>query len=457
VAKTYHFPKGFVWGGATASYQIEGAAFVDGRGLSIWDTFSHTPGKTLNGDTGDVACDHYHRWREDIQLMKELGLGAYRFSIAWPRVLPRGRGRVNEVGLAFYDRLVDGLLEAGITPYITLYHWDLPQALQNEGGWVNRATVDAFSEYTKVVADRLGDRVKHWITLNEPWVSAWVGHSEGRHAPGLKDRTAALQAAHHLLLAHGRAVPLLRAASGPKAEVGITLNVGPQYPVSLNPEDQQAAIYADGHLNRWFLDPLFGKGYPTDMQELYAKAGARPPVTQPADFSEIDAHLDFIGVNYCFPHFVYAAGIDDRQMGWAALSPEQHVANGREITEMGWPVVPTGFTDILTRIQRDYSPKTLYITENGCAMADELVDGAVDDPRRVAYYRRHLIAVRRAIDEGTPVKGFFAWSLMDNFEWGWGYSKRFGIVYVNYATQQRIPKASAHFYKQVIAANAVSE
>src|SRR5215212_5310943 len=330
-------PPDFLWGAATASYQIEGAAHEDGRGESIWDRFSRTPGKVRDGDTGDVACDHYHRWPEDVALMRELGLGAYRFSIAWPRVLPDGTGDVNTAGLDWYERLVDALLAAGIQPWTTLYHWDLPQSLQDRGGWANPQTVDAFVRYAAVVARRLGDRVAGWITHNEPWVAAFVGHYQGRHAPGLTDLGTALQVAHHLLLSHGRAVPVLCSASS-GVPVGITLNLNTVRSASSDPDDQAAARRDDGYLNRWFLDPLFGRGYPADMVELY---GGLMPDVRPDELAEIAAPLDFLGINNYFPSYVRAPErAPGRELGFEQLGPAELAARGFEITEMGWPVAP---------------------------------------------------------------------------------------------------------------------
>lgn len=440
------FPDDFVWGAATAAYQIEGAVHEDGRGTSIWDTFSHTPGKIHNGDTGDVACDHYHRWSDDVQLMQNLGLQAYRFSIAWPRVLPQGRGQSNERGLDFYDALVDRLLEANITPFVTLYHWDLPQALQDRGGWANRDTVDAFVEYADLVAGRLGDRVQYWITHNEPWVASILGNYWGLHAPGERDLRTALQVAHHLLLSHGRAVPVLRSARA-GAQVGITLNLSPVYPETSSPDDQAAAARADAFHNRWFLDPLYGRGYP---QDLAAIAADTMPEMQGNDLDQIATPTDFLGINYYFPQTVHAVSTGENPLGRANRTPEQERAAGREITEMGWPVVPDGLFDLLTRVHHDYAPRAIYITENGAAIDDQVQNGQVDDPRRIAYLHDHFLAARRAMGEGVPLRGYFVWSLLDNFEWAHGYAKRFGIVYVDYETQDRILKTSATWYKGVI-------
>jgi beta-glucosidase len=447
------FPDGFLWGTATAAYQIEGAVNEDGRGPSIWDTFSHTPGKTFEGHTGDVACDHYHRWPEDVRLMQQLGTPAYRFSIAWPRIFPQGTGQVNERGLDFYDRLVDALLQAGITPFVTLYHWDLPQALQDRGGWASRETVEAFAAYADVVARRLGDRVKHWITHNEPWVVAFAGHFLGVHAPGIQDSATALQVSHHLLLSHGRAVPAIRAAS-PDAQVGITLNLSPVHPAADSEEDRLAAQRYDGFLNRWFLDPIFGRGYPQDMLEVY---GELAPTVEPGDLEAIAASLDFLGVNYYTPAFVRHDSSDANLLKLAPLSPEELQARGYEVTEMGWAVVPNGLYELLIRLQRDYAPSTIYITENGAAFEDRLEDGRVHDPKRIAFLRDHFGAAHRAVQDGVPLRGYFVWSLMDNFEWAHGYSKRFGVIYIDYDTLERIPKESYAWYAEVIRANGLVE
>jgi beta-glucosidase len=445
------FPDSFMWGVATAAYQIEGAVNEDGRGPSIWDTFSHSPGKTHHGETGDVACDHYHRWREDIRLMQDLGLQTYRFSVAWPRVLPHGTGEVNGRGLDFYDRLVDALLAANIIPFVTLYHWDLPQALQDRGGWANREMVDAFVTYADAVGRRLGDRVTHWITHNEPFVVAFVGHYQGRHAPGIQDLKTALQVAHHLLVSHGLTVPVLRSTSA-DAQVGITVDLGPIHPATSTPEDQAAARRYDGYWNRWFLDPLFGRGYPADMVEWY---GDLMPSIATDDLQVSAVPIDFLGINYYRPAWAHTVPREVDRLGYRALSAAELAALGHEVTEMGWPVVPEGLIELLTWIHRDYAPKGIYITENGAAYDDRVVNGAVHDPRRVAYLHGHFNAARQAIAEGVPLRGYFVWSLMDNFEWALGYSKRFGIVYVDYATQTRIPKTSADWYKHVIEANAV--
>ncbi len=444
--KTYDFPEGFVWGAATSSYQIEGAWNVDGKGESIWDRFSHMPGKVQGGATGDVACDHYHRWREDIALMNAIGLRAYRFSLSWPRILPAGRGEVNQAGIDFYSQLVDALLEAGIEPYVTTYHWDLPQALQDEGGWPARMITDAYLEYADIASRALGDRVKNWITFNEPWVSAFVGYQEGRHAPGLKDLSAAIAASHHLLLSHGLAVPVIRENSA-DADVGITLNLSPQIPASPSIADRNEAVWVDGYINRWFLDPLVGRGYPQDIVYGF---GSMMEFMQPGDLEVISVPIDFLGVNY------YTRGIIRSRKICEAENASRTVFANKEHTEMGWEVYPEGLYTTLGRLHFDYAIPKVYITENGASLVDDVgPDGKVDDPARLRYISRHLQQVHRAIEIGVPVEGYFAWSLLDNFEWAHGYSKRFGLVYVDYETQQRIPKSSAKWYGQVIRQNAV--
>ncbi|MCS7254759.1 MAG: GH1 family beta-glucosidase [Armatimonadota bacterium] len=441
------FPDGFIWGVATSSYQIEGGWNEDGKGLSIWDTFSHTKGKILDNTTGDVSCDHYHRWREDVELMKELGIMAYRFSIAWARILPDGKGKVNAKGLDFYSRLVDALLENGITPFITLYHWDLPQALQDEGGWANRDVAFYFGEYASVVAKRLGDRVKHWITHNEPWVVAWIGYGFGNHAPGIQNHKVALQVAHHLLLSHGLAVEVLRDLCGYNAEVGITLNLSPVHSASDREEDIAAAKRHDGFLNRWFLEPLFVGGYPSDMVEFY---GELMPKTQPADMAIIGKRVDFLGVNY-YSRSVIAHNEDSKPVKAMGVKVE-----GAEYTEMGWEVYPDGLYEMLVRLDGEYRVPKIYITENGAAYADEVLpDERVHDERRVNYLRQHILAAHRAITEGVNLAGYFVWSLMDNFEWAYGYTKRFGIIFVDFETQRRIIKESGHWYSQVIRNNGI--
>jgi len=435
------FPLDFLWGAATASYQIEGAAHEDGRGESVWDRFCATPGKVRNGDSGEQACDFYHRYRDDVALMKELGLDAFRFSIAWPRIVPSGRGAINQAGLDFYDRLVDELLAQDIEPFATLFHWDTPQPLEDAGGWPSRATAEAFAEYTEAVVRRLGDRVNHWITHNEPWVHAWIGHSWGVHAPGRTSEADAVAAAHHLLLSHGWAVDIIRAAA-PGAQVGITLNLAHSYPASESPEDEAAAWQVDGEANRWFLDPLFRGAYPPDLLERNELV---VPVLQDGDLATISAPTDFLGVNNYF-RFVVSSGADGPRM--ERVEESQH-------TDMGWEVYPDGLHQLLVRVARDYSPPAIYVTENGAAFGDVRVhDGHVHDPERTAYLDTHIDAVRRAVADGAPVKGYFVWSLLDNFEWAYGYSKRFGIIYIDYPTLERVPKDSYYWYRDFISARA---
>ncbi len=433
-------PHDFLWGVATAAYQIEGAVAEDGRSPSIWDTFSHTPGKVDNGDTGDIACDHYHRVPEDIALMKRLGAGAYRFSLAWPRVVPGGDGPVNEAGIGFYDRLVDSLLEAGITPFATLYHWDLPQTLQDRGGWPARETAEHFAAYASVVAERLGDRVKDWATLNEPLCSAWIGHLEGRMAPGLTDLKAAVRASYHLHLGHGLAVQAIRAASS-DARIGIVNNLSPVEAATDREADRAAAVRADGHTNRWWLDPIHGRGYPQDMVDLY---GVELP-ERPGDLETIAAPLDWLGLNYYFRQVVA-----DDPAGPAPYAKQVYLPGVRH-TGMDWEVHADGLEDLLLRLTREYGARRVYVTENGSAYPDVLRDdGTVDDPERTRYLEEHLEACARAVAKGVPLAGYFAWSLLDNFEWAYGYDKRFGLVHVDYASQRRTIKSSGYRYAEII-------
>jgi beta-glucosidase len=431
-------PAGFVWGASTAAYQIEGAAREDGRGESVWDRFCATPGKVRGGDTGDVACDFYHRYRDDVRIMRELGLDAFRFSISWPRVLPAGRGTVNAAGLDFYDRLVDELLERGIEPFPTLFHWDTPQALEDEGGWRVRSTAEAFVEYAEAVVGRLGDRVRRWTTHNEPWVYAWIGNSWGEHAPGRTSEADAVAVAHHLLLSHGWAVQAIRRVA-PDAQLGIVLNLHHAYAHSSSPEDEAAAWQVDGEGNRWFLDPIFRGSYPADLLERNAIVA---PLVRDGDLDAIAAPLDFLGVNNYF-RFLVSAGADGPQF---VRNPEA------QYTEMGWEVYPDGLYHLLTRVVADYAPPAIYVTENGAAFGDVRVhDGAVHDPERVAYLRTYIDAVARAVADGAPVKGYFVWSMFDNFEWAHGYSKRFGLVYIDYPTLERVPKDSFYWYRDLLA------
>jgi beta-glucosidase len=437
------FPDGFVWGAATAAYQIEGGHDADGKGPSIWDTFSHTPGKISGNENGDVACDHYHRWRDDVALMGELGLGAYRFSTSWPRVLPGGTGAPNLKGLDFYSRLVDALLARGIRPFITLYHWDLPQALEDRGGWVARETAAAFGEYAALMGRTLGDRVKDWITLNEPFASTLIGYIWGMHPPGKRDPKLCYQASHHLNLAHGAAVQALR-ATVPGSRVGVTHVSMPIDPESDTEADRRAAVLHDGYMNRWYWEPTITGAYPADV---LAHMGPIAPTIGPGDLTAIHQPIDFFGHN-SYTRVVVRA---DR----AALTGATPVPPKGPVTEMGWEVHPEHLFVALTRITRDYGAPDIYITENGAAFADELVGDRVDDPRRVDYLRTHLDAAHRAIAAGVKLRGYFYWSLMDNFEWSFGYSKRFGLIYVDYPTQRRIVKASGRFFADVARANAL--
>jgi beta-glucosidase len=433
------FPPTFIWGAATAAYQIEGAVHEGGRGESIWDRFSRIPGNVHNGDDGAVACDSYHRYPEDVRLMRELGLDAFRFSIAWPRILPEGRGTPNTAGLDFYDRLVDELLANGIQPFATLYHWDLPQALEDRGGWTSRDTVEAFTEYVEVVAKRLGDRVPAWITHNEPWVASWLGYGWGTHAPGRKSEADALAAAHHLLLSHGFAVDVLRRES-PGAQVGISVDLYPVEPASSSVADAYASRHWDGFRNRWFLDPLHRGSYPADLVEHFE---ASLPEIADGDMRVIAAPTDFLGVNYYSRAVIGAAPNGE---------PRPHHDAESQYTDMGWEVYPDGLFELLLRLRDHYSPPRIYITENGAAYPDVRGHkGDVVDPERVAYIEAHVSAIHRAIAEGVPVEGYFVWSLLDNFEWARGYSRRFGLVYVDYPTLERLPKSSFYWYRDFIA------
>ncbi len=435
------FSDNFKWGVATSAYQIEGAVDEDGRGESIWDRFGNTPGKIKDGSNGAVACDHYHRWEQDLDLVASLGLNAYRFSIAWPRIIPDRRGAVNQRGLDFYDRLVDGLLQRNLEPCATLYHWDLPQSLQDDGGWANRSTVEAFIEYTDAVTRRLGDRVKLWITVNEPWVVACIGNLWGEHAPGLRDPNVSAQVGHHLLLAHGMAMPVVRANS-PGAEAGITLNFTPAYPASDNLADRIAAEQVDLFTNRWFLDPVFGRDYPEGLWQSFS---ANPPQVAAGDMAAIAVATDFLGVNF------YSRSVVRHLEGG---QPQLVEVSGATYTEMDWEVYPPALTNLLLRLHRDYGAQKMYITENGAAFTDQPDNaGYVNDEARRAYIESHLDACAEAIAQGAPLAGYYLWSLLDNFEWGEGYSKRFGITYVDYASQKRTLKRSGEWYREFVRAN----
>jgi beta-glucosidase len=457
---TSPFPPGFVWGAATSAYQIEGAADADGRGPSIWDTFARVPGRVLDGDTGAVAADHYHRWREDVALMARLGLSAYRFSIAWPRIQPGGRGPVNLTGVEFYSRLVDELREHGITPVATLYHWDLPQPLQDGGGWGHRDTARRFADYAALMADALGDRVDVWTTLNEPWCSAFLGHASGEHAPGDTDPALAFRTAHHLLLAHGLGVQALRGSLPAAAQVSITLNFAQVRGVDASEGTADAVRRVDGLANRLFAEPVLRGRYPADVQA--DTAGLTDwSFVRADDLAVIATPIDLLGVNYYAPTHVAgrepaaspaAARSAAAATPWPACETVDFRDPGLPTTAMGWPIDGTGLHDLLVRLHRDYPETPLAVTENGAAF-DDRVDavGRVDDGDRVAYLREHLAGCRRAIADGVDLRGYFVWSLLDNFEWAYGYSRRFGIVHVDYATGARIPKRSAHWYRGVIA------
>jgi beta-glucosidase len=454
-AQALAFPPAFLWGAATASYQVEGAAAEDGRTPSMWDVFSHTPGKVANGETGDVAADHYHRYREDVALMADLGLAAYRFSVSWSRVIPHGAGPVNAKGIDFYSRLVDELLGAGVSPTLTLYHWDLPAELEEAGGWTNRDTAYRFAEYAAVVAGALGDRVQTWTTLNEPWCSAFLGYGSGEHAPGHTDPVEALTAAHHLLLAHGLAVPELRSILPAAAQVSITLNPGMIRPASDQPADIAAAAKIDGLHTRMWTDPLFKATYPADVQ-AFTSSITDWSFVQDGDLQIIAAPIDVLGVNFYNPATVEHTDGDDGGLAiWPGCDDVRGVAVPGEHTAMGWPVDATGLHELIVRLHQDYDVPML-ITENGAAYDDSVSpDGSVHDADRVSYLRRHLGEANRAISDGADLRGYYVWSLLDNFEWAWGYDKRFGVIRVDFATQQRTIKDSGHFYREVVRANAV--
>jgi beta-glucosidase len=428
------FPPDFVWGVATSSFQIEGAAREGGKGPSIWDEFCRVPGAVADASNGDLACDHYHRMEEDLDLIASLGVDAYRFSVSWPRVQPMGEGEWNETGLAFYERLVDGLLARGVQPHLTLNHWDLPAHLQQQGGWAVRTTVHHFVRYAQKIAERLGGRVKSITTHNEPWVVAFLGHETGIFAPGIKDRRVAMQVSHHLLLSHGLALQALR-DQGCTAQLGIVLNLSPIGPAMPTAEDMAAARLEDGRLVRWYMDPLFKGEYPADV---LAHLGSDAPYTEPGDMAAIAVPMDFLGINYYTRGVVSAAG------------PFDVTTTGNALTDMGWEIYPNGLTELLTRLNRDWKVPALFIKENGAAFKDALAAGQVMDADRTDYIARHIAAVGEALRQGVPMAGYMVWSLMDNFEWASGYAKRFGIVHVDYATLKRTPKASFHWYREFL-------
>lgn len=443
---SHAFPADFLWGVATSAQQIEGAAQEEGRGQSIWDHFADQPGKIADGTNPSVACDHFHLWRDDLERMRWLGVNAYRFSVAWPRILPEGRGRVNMPGLDFYDRMVDAMLAADMAPYLTLYHWDLPQVLQERGGWTARDTVSAFAELADAVSRRVGDRVKHWVTHNEPWCISHLGHEQGAHAPGMRDPMAAMRAAHHIMLSHGRAVEVLR-ANVPGAQVGIVNITSPAQPFSDSDADRDAARQFDGSFNRWFLDPIFRGQYPADAVADRVRRGHLPSAgmdfVQPGDMAVTSTPIDFLGVNY-YSRIVVQAGEDGAPKAVRMAPPEA-------LTDMGWEVYPQGLTESLVRIHRDYAPRAIHITENGAAFPDAPGDAAsFADARRVEFLREHFAAAADGVTAGVPLAGYFVWSLLDNFEWGEGLSKRFGLFHVDFATQRRTPRDSAHWYREFL-------
>ncbi|MEJ2722006.1 MAG: GH1 family beta-glucosidase [bacterium] len=450
---THPFPAQFLWGVATSAQQIEGGIHDGGRGESIWDRFAATPGRIADGSDAAVACDHFHLWRDDVERLRWLGISAYRFSISWPRIFPEGRGVINEAGMSFYDALVDKLVEAGIQPFVTLYHWDLPQVLQDGGGWGSRDTAEAFVDYAAAVTKRLGDRVRYWTTHNEPWCIAVLGHEEGAHAPGHRDPKQALRAAHHVLLSHGWATGAIR-DSAPDAEVGIVLNLVPTFPASSNDRDRDASRRLDGFFNRWYLDPLFRGRYPEDavadrIRQGHLAAGDLPFV-QANDLRAIGTPLDFLGVNY-YSRVVARAGEDGDPVA-VPMAPEQ------ELTDMGWEVFPEGLYEILVRLEREYAPSKIYITENGAAYNDRAdAAGRVPDVRRINYLRGHIAAAHRAIADGVPLHGYFVWTLLDNFEWAHGYTKRFGLYGVDFETKKRFPRDSAFWYRKVMSANGIDD
>ena len=438
------FPAHFLWGAATASHQIEGAVREDGRGSSIWDDFAATPGKTYKGQTGEVATDHYHRVEEDTDLMVQLGLSAYRFSIAWPRILPTGRGAVNSAGLDFYDRLVDTLLAKDIQPFATLYHWDLPSSLEQAGGWVNRDTAFAFADYAEIVARRLGDRVAGWITLNEPWCSAYLGYGIGVHAPGRCDRQAAIDAAHHLLLGHGLAVPRLRTHVSTDIPVGITLLLNHVYAADERPETVRDVALSNAFSNGWFLDPIYRGTYP---ERFFEHMALNPPPIHEGDMEVISAPLDFLGVNNYSRIIVRGAQTQPLADRCESVSPVPNAC----YTDMAWEINAPGLRDLLLYVADNYPVGKLYVTENGAAFPDTW-DGndTISDPRRADYLRSYITACAEAVEQGAPLCGYFVWSLMDNFEWSEGYAKRFGIVYIDYATQRRVIKESGYWYAALL-------
>ncbi|MBT3607533.1 MAG: beta-glucosidase [Candidatus Marinimicrobia bacterium] len=450
------YPRDFKWGTATSSYQIEGAPTAGGKGPSVWDTFSHIEGKIKNGDTGDRACDHYHLWRDDIGLLKNLGVNAYRFSISWPRIFPTGKeNEPNQIGLDFYSRLVDALLENQITPFITLNHWDIPQGLEDIGGWTERDIVHDFVKYSYHVSRHLGDRVKHWITHNEPWCVSYIGYIGGHKPPGLKNNwVKSLAAAHHLLLSHGMAIPEIRNNSK-QSDVGITLNLNTAIPASGSTYDEDACRFFDGQFNRLYLNPLYNNEYPDDVFE-YLKTKSLISESdlnfiKQGDLNIISTKTDFLGVNYYSRAVIRNEEIDEKK------NLPRNVEMGPK-TDFGWEIYPPGIYDLLMRLKKEYKVQNIYITENGCSYSDgPNSEGKINDKRRIEYYRSHLTELKRAIEDGVPCSGYFAWSLMDNFEWAQGFSQRFGLIWVDFETLERIPKDSYYWYKKYISANGLDE
>lgn len=445
---SYIFPEHFQWGVATAAYQIEGAVREGGRGESIWDRFSRIPGNIQNNDTGDTACDFYHKYAGDIQKVHEMGIPYFRFSVAWPRICPDDSGRINEEGLDFYDRVISELEKYNIKPVVTLYHWDMPQWLQDQGGWQNRKSISSFVQYAEAVFERFRGRVEQWITLNEPWVCAFNGHYWGDFAPGIRDFSAALLAAHHMLCAHGRTVRLFR-KKGYKGQIGITLNLCPREGASDRPGDVRAARINDGFANRWFLDPVFKGRYPKDMEVYYREKGVCLPKQEAGDMDIISERIDFLGINYYYVEFTKAC--EDRWPLHFSVSPLDY-----PVTEYGWPIVERGLTDLLIRLKEEYGDPRIIVTENGASYLDSAnVKGEVLDDNRIDYIERHIIACHKAVEQGVRLEGYYVWTLLDDFEWSTGYHNRFGLIYVDHRSQKRIIKKSGRWYTDVIRENGI--